>query len=98
MPKTKRRMADDRLPYCRSVLMPATNSDKVILRELAISLNAFQNASSRLTLVLWPLMTTECLMTVDFIAVFPPNRDTRNIAPHSLKNGSTIFCEQGLML
>ena len=35
-------------------------------RPAAISFNPFQNASSRLTLVLWPAMTIECLKIADF--------------------------------
>src|SRR5882762_4662217 len=60
-------MADDRLPCCRSVSIVATSSDKVMSRPPAISLRPFQNASSRLTLVLWPAMTIERLTTGDFI-------------------------------
>src|SRR5262245_6027395 len=40
-------------------------------RPLAISLSPLQNASSRLTLVLWPAMTMERLTTGDFIARLP---------------------------
>src|SRR2546427_4714496 len=64
-------MADDKLPCCRSESIAATSSDKVMLRALAISLSPFQNASSRLTLVLWPAMTMERLTTGDFIARLP---------------------------
>src|SRR5882672_5577565 len=42
-------------------------SDSVSSRPLAISFRPFQNASSRLTLVLWPAMTMERLITGDFI-------------------------------
>src|SRR5262249_54633864 len=42
-------------------------SDSVMLRSSAISLRPFQNASSRLTLVLWPAITIERLTTGDFI-------------------------------
>src|SRR5512145_1393861 len=64
-------MADDRLPCCRSESIAATRSDKVISRSPAISLRPFQNASSRLTLVLWPAMTMERLTTGDFIPRLP---------------------------
>src|SRR5262249_57803021 len=64
-------MADDRLPGCRSVAIAATRSDKVMSRAVAISLSPFQNASSRLTLVLWLAMTMERLTTGDFIARLP---------------------------
>src|SRR5262245_2051991 len=64
-------MADDRLPCCRSESIAATRSDKVMSRPLAISLRPLQNASSRLTLVLWPAMTMERLTTGDFIARLP---------------------------
>src|SRR5262245_57379926 len=62
-------MADDRLPCSRSASIAPTNSDKVISRWSATCLRAFQNASSRLTLVLWPAMTTERLV-IDLMAVF----------------------------
>src|SRR6266540_4337403 len=68
-------MADDRLPRCRSLSIAATSSDNVRCRPSAISLNAFQNASSRLALVLWPATTMERLTTEDLIARLPmPNR------------------------
>src|SRR5271155_1064245 len=60
-------MAEDRLPWWRSASMVPTRSDKVIRRFTAISFSAVQNASSRLTLVLWPAMTMERLTTGDFI-------------------------------
>src|ERR1700710_2992567 len=47
--------------------MVETRSESVISRSSAISLRPFQNASSRLTLVLWPAMTMERLITGDFI-------------------------------
>src|SRR6185503_14241622 len=46
----------------------ATRSERVARRLSAISFRPFQNASSRLTLVLWPAMTMERLTTGDFIA------------------------------
>src|SRR5215470_16078216 len=86
-------MAEDRLPYCRSLSMPATKSDIVIARELAISLSAFQNASSRLMLVLWPATTTECFTIDDFIALLPLYESRcSDSAPQLLKDGCTIFC------
>src|SRR3569832_313153 len=60
-------MADDRLPCWRSVSIDETRSDRVISRSSAMSLRPFQNASSRLTLVLWPAITIERLITGDFI-------------------------------
>src|SRR5688572_428205 len=60
-------MADERLPCWRSVSIVATRSDRVRLRSPAISFSPFQNASSRLTLVLWPAITMERLTTGDFI-------------------------------
>src|SRR5437764_10322315 len=68
-------MADDRLPCCRSESIAATKSDKVMSRPLAISLSPFQNASSRLTLVLWPAMTIDRLTTGDFIGRLPYRDD-----------------------
>src|SRR6266511_4088771 len=67
---TKRRMADDRLPCRRSESIASTSSDNVMFRSRAISFNPFQNASSRLTLVLWSATTTERLTTRDFMT--PP--------------------------
>src|ERR1700732_450853 len=61
-------MADDRLPPCFSLLIASASSDNVIFRPSAISRNAFQNVSSRLTLVAWPATTTERLTTEDVIA------------------------------
>src|SRR5215467_12141506 len=60
-------MADDRLPCCRSESIDATSSDNVMSRSPAISFSPFQNASSRLTLVLCPAITIERLTTGDFI-------------------------------
>src|SRR5438105_330398 len=60
-------MAEERFPCRRPPSMLATRSDKVMLRAEAISLRPFQNASSRLTLVLCPAMTIEGLTTGDFI-------------------------------
>src|SRR6266566_9791353 len=60
-------MADDRLPCCRWESITATKSDKFFCRLPAISFRPVQNASSRLTLVLWPATTTERLTTGDFI-------------------------------
>src|SRR2546430_2558901 len=65
-------MADERLACCRSASMMVTKSDKVASRPLAISLNPFQNASSRLTLVLWPERTIDRFLIVDFMACLPP--------------------------
>src|SRR5262249_56635683 len=47
--------------------MDATRSDRVTSLPFAISFSPFQNASSRLTLVLWPAITIERLTTGDFI-------------------------------
>src|SRR5262249_29717978 len=60
-------MADDRLPCCRWESIAATKPDNVMWRSPPISFRLFQNASSRLTLVLWPPTTTERLVTRDFI-------------------------------
>src|SRR4030081_350201 len=70
-------MADDRLLWCRSESMMVTRSPKVASRPPAISFNAFQNASSRLTLVLRPAMTIERLTTGDFMARPPRPRANR---------------------
>src|ERR1700730_2643725 len=60
-------MADDRFSCCRSESIVPTRCDNVTFRALAISFSAFQNASSRLMLVLWPATTMERLMTRDFM-------------------------------
>src|SRR4051812_9794221 len=60
-------MADDRLPRRRSASIEATSSESVRLRAVAISFSPLQNASSRLTLVLCPVITIERLTTGDFI-------------------------------
>src|SRR5262245_46048478 len=64
-------MADDRLPCCRWESITATKSDNVMWRSPPISFRLLQNASSRLTLVLWPPTTTERLVTRDFIKTPP---------------------------
>src|SRR6267378_40230 len=64
-------MADDKLPWRRSASIEATSSDRVRLRAVAISFSPPQNASSRLTLVLCPVMTIERFTTGDFIRRLP---------------------------
>src|SRR5476651_342458 len=61
------RIADDKLACSRFASIKVASSDKLTLRPPAISLRAFQNGSSRLTLVVWPLILTERLTTVDRI-------------------------------
>src|SRR3984893_1044076 len=60
-------MAEDRLPCWRLLSISPTSSDSVISRSPEISFMPFQNASSRLTLVLWPATTIERLTTGDFM-------------------------------
>src|SRR5262245_65084544 len=57
--------------------MDATKSDRVTSLPFAISFSPFQNASSRLTLVLWPAITIERFTTGDFIdgPLFRPGAD-----------------------
>ena len=57
----------DRLLRCRCESITATKAPKFVCRLPAISFRHSQNASSRLTLVLWPATTTERLTTGDFI-------------------------------
>src|SRR5438067_1602936 len=96
-------MAEDRLPCCRALSILPTRSDKVMPRSRAMTLSSFQNASSRLTLVLWPAMAVERLTTDDFIACppaeEPANRDAAHDDPHmALRNhyctaiGSILNC------
>src|SRR6516165_3109499 len=63
-------MAEDRLPPRRAPSIAPINSAKLCRRSCAISFNAVQNASSTLTLVLWPAITIERLITGDFILRF----------------------------
>src|SRR6516164_796871 len=72
-------MAEERFPCRRPPSMLATRSDSVMLRAEAISLRPFQNASSRLTLVLCPAMTIERLTTGDFIDRPPFRGDARRV-------------------
>src|SRR6202007_791582 len=70
---TKSLIAEDRLPCWRLLSISPTSSDSVMLRSPEISFMPFQNASSRLTLVLWPATTIERLTTGDFM-MRPPRR------------------------
>ena len=56
-------MADDRLACCRLESILVTRVSSLILRAKALSLSPSQNSFSRLTLVLRPEMTMECLLT-----------------------------------
>src|SRR3984893_6162890 len=60
-------MAEDRLPCWRLLSTSPTSSDSVMFRRLEISFMPFQNASSRLTLVLWPATTIDRFTTGDFM-------------------------------
>src|ERR1700679_3683367 len=60
-------MADDRLPCWRLLSISPTSSDSVMFRRPEISFMPFQNASSRLTLVLWPATTIDRFTTGDFM-------------------------------
>src|ERR1700760_1872727 len=68
---TNRRIAEDRLPCWRLLSISPTSSDNVMFRKPAISFMPFQNASSRLTLVLWPPTTIDRFTTGDFMMLFP---------------------------
>src|SRR5204863_1646932 len=59
--------------------MDATSSERVISRASAISFSPFQNASSRLTLVLCPAITMDLLTTGDFIGLSTSNSVTVEI-------------------
>src|SRR6266571_1168485 len=72
-------MADDRLLCCRWESIAATKSDNVMWRSPPISFRLLQNASSRLTLVLWPRITIERLATGDFITTHLLFVEFRNI-------------------
>jgi hypothetical protein len=79
---TNRRIAEDRLPCRRVSSILATNVPSVACRACAISFSSLQKASSRLTLVLCPSMTMECLTTEDFIRASHSPRTT-----HTLESG-----------
>jgi hypothetical protein len=68
---TYRRIAEDRLPFWRVLSISATVFDSVACWAIAISFRPLQNASSRLTLVLCPAITTERLTIEDFMIVAP---------------------------
>jgi hypothetical protein len=68
---TKRRMAEDKLPCFRSLSIRDTTSCTVNRSARAMSFRLVQNASSRLTLVLCPSITTERFITGDFIKIGP---------------------------
>src|SRR5262245_32129377 len=76
-------MADDKLPCWRWLSMDETRSDRGMLRLAAISFRPFQNASSRLTLVLWFAMTIDLLTTWDFIRrlQYPACEDRDRVRP-----------------
>src|SRR5262245_64969655 len=68
-------MAEDRLPWRRSVSIVATRSDSVSSRSPAICFRPCQKASSRLTLVLCPAMTIDRFTTGDFMSDLPHRGD-----------------------
>src|SRR5579862_5377720 len=69
---TNSRIAEERLPCWRLLSISPTSSESVMLRSPEISFMPFQNASSRLTLVLWPATTIDRFTTGDFMR--PPRR------------------------
>src|SRR5436190_11432685 len=79
-------MAEERFP-ARSTLRPwstsLTKSDTLILSMAAISLMAHQNGSSRLTLVLCPLTTTDrlefCALMIGSLSSPEHVHDTRHM-------------------
>ena len=79
-PSTNKRTAEERLPCWRALSISAITFDSVTPCVCAISFRLFQNASSRLTLVLCPLKTTECLITEDFMNVFPKSARRYHLA------------------
>src|SRR5215470_11801945 len=68
-------MAEDRLPAWCAPSIDAISAATLTFRDCAISLSAFQNASSRLTLVQWPAIRIERLITGDCIGgpQYPPS-------------------------
>src|SRR3974390_3642723 len=59
-------MAEERFAFDRSRSMRRNRFETVICSASAIARTSLQNGSSRLTLVLWPPITTERLVTADF--------------------------------
>jgi len=68
---TNSRIAEDKLACSRVLSISVTIFDNVACWARAISFRPLQNASSRLTLVLCPSITTERLTTEDFMGVSP---------------------------
>ena len=83
---TKSRRAEERLFCCRRASMLPTRSDKVKARFAAIVLEPFQNASSRLTLFLWPSRTDRAFDNRRF------HEAPKFVVDHakSMKNGAPI--------
>ena len=69
MVEHKRRIAEERLPCWRLVLMVETSAAVVTPRAVAISRRVPQNASSRLTLVLCPANNIPLFTMGDFFFV-----------------------------
>ena len=67
-------MAEDRLWWSRALSTQAITMLTEVWFARAASFRAFQNASSRLTLVLCPLITIERFCTVDFMVVSDTHR------------------------
>src|SRR6266478_1368828 len=75
-------MADDTLADCRSASILTSRLDKVSPRPLAISRKLFQNASSRLTLVLLLPSTTERFLFADCMARLPRRAGNLHLILH----------------
>lgn len=70
---TNMRIVEDKLPCWRVLLIPSTRLDTVAPWTCAICFRSFQKTFSRLTLVLCPLTTTECLTTAEVFMMSTPN-------------------------
>ena len=88
-------MAEDRLPCPRSESIEPTRVDIVEPRATAISRTLFQNASSRLTLVLWPFIMMERLTTADFIArlQYVPVMSSVSRLENVMRSTNLYFCD-----
>jgi hypothetical protein len=86
------------LADCRSASILASRSDKVSRRPHAIARRLFQNSSSRLTLVLRPARTIECLKMEDFIGLVSPVWSRYGDIIYDTKKSSNAVSEHGLSI
>jgi hypothetical protein len=90
-------MADDRLLWRRSESIAVSKADNVKRRRAAIFFSDPQNASSTLTLVVRPSITTERFTIRDFMdtpdVVTARHRNSKFVAHHDLSEKSLSSCQ-----